>query len=206
MAIPCTGVILAGGQNSRMNRTNKAFLSINGQRFIDRLIEVYRLFFDDIIIVTNNPQEYYDLDVRIATDIYKKKCPLAGIHAGLFHAANPWIFVLPCDLPFIRKEMIQTLLDHINPNFSVVIPETSMGMEALFALYSRENMNAIEHCLETDRLKIRDFFKSKQIRKVPEKRLRAVDPELFSFFNVNSPLELEKAISMENHSGRRTEL
>ena len=49
----CAGIILAGGLNSRMAGRNKARLSIEGQTILDRLVALFRAFFDPILIVTN---------------------------------------------------------------------------------------------------------------------------------------------------------
>jgi len=49
-----SGILLSGGKNTRMG-TNKAFLEIDGVRLIDRTLDLYRRFFEDIIIVTNDP-------------------------------------------------------------------------------------------------------------------------------------------------------
>jgi len=183
----CTGVILAGGQNSRMLRQNKAFMSVGNERIIDRLLRIYKELFDEVIVVTNSPQEYLDLDVKIITDIYKKECALAGLHAGLFHASNPWIFVAPCDMPFLSAKMIHAVTGCIKPNYTVVIPKTKNGLEALCAAYSKKNLAKIEKNLLTDKYKIQLFFKEKLTRKISEKILREADPDLKSFFNVNTP-------------------
>lgn len=186
----CTGVILAGGQNSRMSKQNKAFISIGGEKIIDRLIEIYRPIFNEIIIVTNNPDEYYDLNVKIVKDIYKQSCTLAGLHSGLFHASNPWIFVAPCDLPFLKSEMIQTVLDCIRSNYSIIIPETTTGLEPLCAAYSKKNLPKIEENLEAGIYKLQGFFKQKLTRKISERLLRSADPTLQSFININTPQDL----------------
>jgi molybdopterin-guanine dinucleotide biosynthesis protein A len=68
-----TGVILAGGKNSRMG-VNKAFLEIEGKRLIDNILDVYQTIFAEIIIVTNDPLPYTDFpDTVVVTDIYKGK-------------------------------------------------------------------------------------------------------------------------------------
>jgi molybdenum cofactor guanylyltransferase len=196
--IPCTGVILSGGQNTRMNRENKAFLDVGGRSIVERILSVYRFFFDDIILVTNSPEEYLDLDVRIVTDIIKNRCSLAGLHSGLFHADNHWAMVLACDLPFVKKDLVQVLLDHVREPYSVIIPETSKGLEALFAVYSKDNLGSMEKALRQDRKKIQGTFKSGRVYKVSEKRLRAADPDLLSFYNINRPQELDEALAIEN--------
>lgn len=203
MKIPCTGVILAGGQNSRMLKQNKAFMSVGEESIIDRLLRIFRMIFDEVIIVTNSPEEYFDLDARIVTDIYKKKCALAGLHSGLFHASNPWIFVAPCDLPFLEYEMILAILDCIKPNYTVVIPQTTNGLEALCAAYSKKNLVKIEENLLANRFKIQHFFKPKLTRKVSEKILRGADPELKSFLNVNTPEDFSYAKSVQ-FKGKQT--
>ncbi|GAB6096712.1 molybdenum cofactor guanylyltransferase [Desulfatiferula olefinivorans] len=194
--VPCTGVILAGGRNSRMNGDNKAFLTIGGIRIIDRILSVLRPFFDDIVLVTNDPLAYTDLDVRIVTDVIPAGCPLAGLHAGLFHAQNPFAVVLPCDVPFVRPDMIGLLIDHISDRYQVVIPRTAKGLEALFAVYARAALPSIERSLARGQLKIRSFFKPGRVYEVSEKRLRSVDPDLISFTNINRPEELEQALRL----------
>ena len=68
-----TGIILAGGNNSRMG-TPKAFLTINGTRLIDIILKVYCDIFSEIIIVTNEPLVYMEFsDAIIVADIYKKR-------------------------------------------------------------------------------------------------------------------------------------
>lgn len=198
MKTPCTGVILAGGQNSRMQKQNKAFMSVGEERIIDRLLKIFGMIFDEVIIVTNSPEDYLDLDARIVTDIHKKGCALAGLHAGLFHASNPWIFVGPCDLPFLKPEMILAILDCIKSNYTIVVPQTAKGLESLCAAYSKKNLAKIEENLLADRFKIQHFFKEKLTRKISEKILRGADPDLESFFNVNTPEDFSYANTMQS--------
>jgi len=95
-----TGIILAGGKNSRM-RLPKAFLEINGRRIIDHSLSIYRKIFPEIIIVCNDPLSYTSFsEAMVVTDIYKSKGPLGGIHAGLFYAGKSHAFVTACDMPF----------------------------------------------------------------------------------------------------------
>ena len=92
MAIPCTGVILSGGLNTRFDGKNKAFVSIGGRRIIDRLLEVFSDLFDDIILVTNHPDQFLRWDLTIVTDIFDLRSSLTGIHTGLFLPIIPMHF------------------------------------------------------------------------------------------------------------------
>src|SRR4029079_9399199 len=77
------GVILAGGRNSRMGGTDKAFLRVHGQTIFERTVHVLRDVCEEIIVVTNRPEKYAGFDIEIATDEFPLKGPLAGMHAAL---------------------------------------------------------------------------------------------------------------------------
>ena len=44
-----TGIILTGGKSSRMGR-NKAFLKINGDVIIERIVRLFKEIFDEVIL------------------------------------------------------------------------------------------------------------------------------------------------------------
>ena len=77
-----TAVILAGGPSSRM-KSNKALLPYRGGRFIDAIYRLLSSIFSDVILVTNNPEQYEFLPCNKVPDIYKGMGVLAGIHSGL---------------------------------------------------------------------------------------------------------------------------
>jgi len=96
-------VILAGGLNTRFSGTNKAFLRIRGKRILDHIYDLCKELFEEIILVTNDPLQYLEWDLVIATDIFPVRSSLTGIHAGLFCATNPYAFFIACDAPFLKK-------------------------------------------------------------------------------------------------------
>jgi molybdopterin-guanine dinucleotide biosynthesis protein A len=193
MKIPCSGVILAGGLKSRVSGTNKALIRVEGQYILDRIYGVFREVFDEIILVTNDPLQYLDWDLVIMSDIFSVRSSLTGIHSGLFCATHPYAFFTACDTPFLKKELVKSLVNRIEDRFDVIIPETSAGLEPLCAIYSRKCIQPIEARLERQQFKIRQFFKKLRVKKVREDVLRENDPNLISFFNINTPDELEKA-------------
>src|SRR3972149_4914798 len=72
-----SGVILAGGQSTRMGR-NKAVLEIGGKRLIDRLAHGLQGIFPEVIIVANTPGLYDDVGVRVGPDLIPDKGALGG--------------------------------------------------------------------------------------------------------------------------------
>ena len=55
MDIACA--ILAGGKNSRMGR-NKAFIEIDNLPIIEKILNVLKKEFSEIILVTNSPSDF----------------------------------------------------------------------------------------------------------------------------------------------------
>jgi molybdopterin-guanine dinucleotide biosynthesis protein A len=198
--VPCSGVILAGGRNSRFSGINKALLRVGAKRILDRVYGVFSELFEEIFIVTNDPLQYSEWNVTIVTDLFSVRSSLTGIHAGLFHATHPYAFFAACDVPFIQKGLVETILDHIRPGSDLILPETAQGLEPLCAAYSRKSLPAIERHILENRLKIQLAFRKDRIQKVPEKRLREKDPELLSFFNINTPEDLARAREIEKRS------
>ena len=196
MASGCTGVILAGGQNKRFDGQNKAFISIGGRRIIDRLLAVYSRLFDQTILVTNQPTAYMDVDALIVSDHYPARSSLNGLHAGLFAADQEYAFFTACDTPFVKAPLIRLLLDSIGKKDDIVIPATAAGYEPMFAIYRKSCLPAMVWQLEHDLLKIQGLFRKLRVKTVAEAELRSVDPELVSFFNINTPEDLVQAQAM----------
>jgi len=193
MKFPCTGVILAGGMNTRFSGKDKAFIPVGGKPIVERLGGIFHELFEEIILVTNTPQKYLAWDFHIVTDLFPFRSSLTGIHAGLFHATRPYAFFAACDTPFLKKEMVQTIVDAIDSGVDIVIPETSAGMEPLCAVYATRCLKIIELNLARRKLKIQMLFKKVRVKKIQETVLRDIDQDLISFFNINTPEDLARA-------------
>ena len=191
----CSGVILAGGLSKRFSGINKAFLEVAGKRVIDHIFGVFSAVFEDILIVTNEPTRYLEFDATIVSDVYPLRSSLTGVHAGLFYARTPFVFVAACDIPFLKERLVRTILDYIESNAGVVIPETADGIEPMCAVYAKTCLPVMERHIKSEEFKIRQIFKSTRVKKVPENALRQADPELQSFFNINTPDDLKRAES-----------
>jgi len=195
----CTGVILAGGRNSRFAGKNKALIRIGGKRILDRIYEVLSILFDKIMLVTNDPLQYMEWDFEMVTDIFPIRSSLTGIHAGLFYITTPYAFFVACDVPFLKKELVETLLSGIEPNIDIVTPETSKGYEPLCSIYSRQCLKPIERHIENNSFKIQQIFQTVRVKKISENILRTVDPNLSSFLNINTPDDLNGAKQISTH-------
>lgn len=192
----CSGVILAGGLNTRFSGQSKAMLKVDGRPILEWIYAVYRQLFDQILLVTNTPHLYTDWDLTIVTDIYPHRSSLTGIHAGLFYSIHPHAFFTACDTPFINPRLIRALVARIDPHCHVIFPSTRDGLEPLFAVYAAKSLARIEDRLRKRHFKIQRVFRKDRIKTIPEKTLRRIDPDLHSFFNINTPEDLRRAQRM----------
>ena len=178
----CTGIILAGGESKRLNNVEKSNLLVGDQRIIERMMTVFEKLFSDIILVSNRPTTYLEWDTIIVKDLYTKRCSLAGIHSGLFYTKTDHAFIAACDTPFLKSDLVKTVIQNIHPGIDVVLPRTNMGIEPLCAVYSRRCIQAVQNALDRNNLKIRNFFSKLKVKEISEMTLRKADPDLVSFF------------------------
>ncbi|MBF0241079.1 MAG: molybdenum cofactor guanylyltransferase [Desulfamplus sp.] len=197
-----SAAVVAGGLNSRMGGTNKAFLKVGNKTILSRLITTLERYFDEILIVTKNPAEYSDYlsatgdKIKTVTDIYEDRSSLTGIHSALYHAKNFRSFIVPCDAPFIQPSLIELILGSIdsNPESDVVIPNYDGHYEPLCALYSKHCLPKIETLLNSKDYRIYNFFNAVNLTTIDKDRLQKADPKMLSFFNVNTKEALKAAL------------
>jgi len=186
-----TGIILAGGNNSRMQNEPKAFLKVNGIRLIDNILDIYQKIFSEIIIATNSPLSYTEFpDTVIVTDIYKEKGSLGGIYTGLFYARYDHAFLAACDMPFLNEEFILYMINQ-KDKYDIVVPELSAGVQPLHAIYSRNCLSHIKKLLVADKLKITGFYKEVRSLAIPEEKIKKFDQNGHFFLNINTPEDLK---------------
>jgi molybdopterin-guanine dinucleotide biosynthesis protein A len=186
-----TGIILAGGKNSRMG-TNKAFLEIDGARLIDKTINIYRDLFLEIIIVANDPLSYLEFaDTTVVTDIYKGKGPLGGIYTGLFYSKNPYAFVSACDMPYLNEEFIEYLAG-LSGKHDIIVPKLAEGYQPLHAIYSRNCLPSIKRLLMLDKLKITGFYRDMRVLEVSREQIFPFNKDGRLFQNLNTLEDMKK--------------
>ncbi|HKJ04552.1 MAG TPA: formate dehydrogenase accessory sulfurtransferase FdhD [Geopsychrobacteraceae bacterium] len=180
-----TGVILAGGESRRMG-SDKSLLPIQGARFIDHAYTRMKVLFDEVVIVTNSPELYSDIDCRKVPDLYYSQGALAGVHSGLAHAKYDQIFVVGCDMPFVSARVVRHICAQ-GDRGDMVIPRSSSGHEPLHALYGKSCLPAMEKILDAGQRRIMLFFDQVKMIEIPSKEIQELDPGEMSFRNINTP-------------------
>jgi molybdopterin-guanine dinucleotide biosynthesis protein A len=195
-----SAIILAGGNSTRFKK-DKALLKWEGEYLLVRQVNLLKSMFDEVLVVTGDERRYDGLvDARVVEDLVKGKGPLGGIHAGLSFSSNDCNLVIPCDLPFLRKEVLLLLIDRFDGQAQVILPVARGYIEPLVGIYHRSCLPSIERLLRGNRLKVLELLGLVPFRLIPEPDILKVDPDLRSFFNLNSPDDYEKALLI--NSGR----
>ena len=189
----CTGVILAGGRNSRLPGKKKTFYRVGQTTMLENLTTLFSKLFKEVILVVNDPGDFTGSDAVVVRDIIPARCALAGLHAGLFYASFPWTCATACDVPFANERVIRYLLAARIKGKEVIIPRSREGLEPLTALYHKSCLPRIEKNLDGGIFMIKRFFKAKRVREIPPEALEALDPEMRFKFNVNTPEDLVQA-------------
>lgn len=203
MRSDCTGVILAGGRNSRFPGKKKALRRVGDAMILESIYKAFTPLFKEVIIVVNDPKAFCGWDMNIVTDIDPSRCALAGLHAGLFYASTPYIYITACDTPFITSSIIEYMINQIEPGYDVILPRTDDGLEPLSAVYSKECLPLIEEKLNDNIFMIKKFFRKKKVKEVPADQLRQIDPAMQFIFNINTSGDLETAQTMaKNRRGK----
>ena len=110
------GVILAGGQASRMGGGDKSLLPLAGRRVIDHVLERLRPQVSDIALnVNGDPSRFAEFRLPVVADsVSEFPGPLAGILAGLDWAAEQkgdYILTVAADTPFFPMDLQNRLED-----------------------------------------------------------------------------------------------
>jgi molybdopterin-guanine dinucleotide biosynthesis protein A len=191
MAKSMTGVILAGGASHRMG-TDKSFLDLGGTPVIGHVIEILTAVFSRVLIITNDPDKYARFGLPTRPDIIPGLGVLGGIHAALSHIADDAAFVAASDMPFIKPAVVDYLIGAFQDT-DAVVPYLAGEYEPLLAVYSRRCLGAVERTIADRKRRAVDLLPSVRLKVIREDELAAIDPDLISIFNINTPEDYERA-------------
>jgi len=185
-----SGIILAGGANSRFQGITKANIVIDGKTIISRIIDTISEIFSEIIIVTNTADKFKEFNNFILTgDHFLNAGPLCGIHAALKISSKEAIFVFAGDMPLLNKELIIRQIEYYNnTKCDILVPEIAKYSEPLHAIYNISILKRLEEYLYGDHnFAVREF-----IRQVDSIYMQLENSENIrnAFTNINSPSDV----------------
>ena len=196
MLIP-GAVILCGGESRRMGRP-KARLPFGEETMLERVVRLVGTVARPIVVVAAADQALPELavDVAIVRDPMPGRGPLQGLAAGLSALPDSvkLAYATATDVPFLEPRWIGRLLE-LSDGYDLVVPFVGGYHHPLAALYRRQTvLPVIEGLLRDDQRRVSLLIEALNTRVVAESEMRAVDRELQTVRNLNSPAEYEKAL------------
>lgn len=196
-----TGIILAGGESKRIG-TDKGLIDLNGNPLIRYVIESLRSVVDEIIVVVGSEEriQHYrnavEDDVMVVPDLYDDGSPMVGLITGLTHANGDYAVVAACDMPFINSDLVDILfLLSFELNGTLLIKPDGW-VEPLPAVYKVEigRSRAVRLRAQGD-LRLRKVLETlPDVARIQVERLKVIDPELRSFFDLDTRDRYDEAL------------
>jgi molybdopterin-guanine dinucleotide biosynthesis protein A len=191
-------IVLVGGRSSRMGQP-KAALDFRGMPLLTRIVIELKWWFDEIVIVAAPKSEGLPRieipGLKIVHDETAFAGPLDALRRGLNALDHSIAFACSCDLPLLNSDVAADLVAMLD-DFDAVIPEVGGKLQPLHAVYRKQCANAIESLTADGEKRLTASASAINARKVSEEELRTIDPQLTSFFNVNTPEDYQRALKL----------
>lgn len=190
------GSILAGGENRRIPYI-KGLLKVNGLTIIERNINILKEIFHRVVISTNSPELYFPFGVPLIGDIIKERGPMAGIFSLLVLARVDPVFVIACDMPFVKMDLIVYMKDRFEElsacnDIDAMAPRFNGKVEPLFGIYNPSIKDRVEESLRAGQKGLYVFLQNINTVYIEEQEIRDIDPDGLSFVNINTLDDYEK--------------
>lgn len=189
-----SGLILAGGASRRFGRP-KAFEPVLGRAMVAWVANALRTRTGELVVSVADEDQTRRMhallpEARIVADARKDRGPIEGLDRGLHAARGNLVVVAPCDAPLLKVALLDLLLERIGRH-DAAVPRLA-AFDPVRAVYRRTT--ALRALDSGDRIGSPSALVDRlDAAFVDEADLRAVDPDLSSFVDVNALDDLARA-------------
>jgi molybdopterin-guanine dinucleotide biosynthesis protein A len=194
-------IVLAGGRSARMG-TPKAMLDFAGTTLVERIVAELSKSYDEIVVAAapeaHGLGESLPQSLRGVTIIYDKRAyegPVGALARGLEAIEADRAFVCACDLPLLRAEVASAVVAMLS-DYDAAIPVVAGKLQPLCAAYGRQCAPILRAMESRGERRLVDIAGHARVRRIGEDELRAIDPELASFLNVNTAADYARALEI----------
>jgi molybdopterin-guanine dinucleotide biosynthesis protein A len=179
--------IQAGGKSSRMGQ-DKALLPFLGRPLIARVINRVKSLGEELIITTNQPDDYLRFGVPLYSDVLPGYGALGGLYTALSVCRYPVVIVVACDMPFVNADILALTIERLQAgDADVVIPKTENGYEPFHAVYRRQTcLPAVKNAIQAGKKRLVSWFPEVKLSPIPESEIQVHDPKGIAFMNLNT--------------------
>ncbi|MEM0083688.1 MAG: molybdenum cofactor guanylyltransferase [Candidatus Nezhaarchaeales archaeon] len=196
-----TAIILAGDSPETFG-SNKGLIQLAKKPMITHIIGRIQNFVNEIIICLKDDSQMHSYsqvipkETRLVVDEREfPECPLRGAYTGLLNAESDYSVILPCDTPFVSGRVIDLLFDAAVGVKAAVPRWPDDNIEPLQAVYkTRDATDAARRALEGSCYSMRAMISLlKSVRYISTLVIKEIDPKMYTFMNINTPLDLRRA-------------
>jgi len=192
---PVPIAILAGGKSRRMGR-DKAFVELAGAPMIQWVISAVAQCSARALIISNEPGKYSQFGLPVYPDVIPGMGPLSGLHTAFTVTGADRVMIAPCDSPFMSPDVIKFILNYPDGGADAVIPFVDGREQGMLAVYSRGAVDRFEERIASASMMFDEFRLSLNRIFISENELRAVEPDLRTFLNVNTPSDFQSTATL----------
>ena len=194
-------VVLAGGKSKRFGR-DKSQVKLGNKILIDYILDEIIDFYEDILVVTNEPIKFSNSNkISLTSDFQKGLGPLGGVLSAMKWIKDnkknyKWISTFPIDTPFFKKEHLIKFYKEINSDKSnLFFMKSKNTRHNIFGLWSLELFEKLEFALNKGDRKVELWANEIGVKTIDFDHEKNKDP----FFNINTEEDLKTAkILLEN--------
>ncbi|MCA9089389.1 MAG: molybdenum cofactor guanylyltransferase [Planctomycetaceae bacterium] len=194
----CGGIVLCGGQSRRMGQS-KALLPFGAETCLQRVVRILGKQLAPIVIVASPNQElpFLPTETLIVHDPREGLGPLAGIALGLQHlsAAVDRAYISGCDVPLLNSEFVAHIISQLG-DADVAAVRDGAFYHPLAGIYRTSLATAAWKLVEQNRLRAQSLIETAPHRDIPVDDLRALDPQLLSLQNMNTPDDYHRLLAL----------
>jgi molybdopterin-guanine dinucleotide biosynthesis protein A len=184
----CSAIVLAGGRATRLGGVDKALLPLAGRPLLAHVLARLQPQVDDVVINYNrDPAVLAGFGHAVVADASADYSgPLAGIAAALPRCRHELVLVVPCDAPFLPRDLQSRLAGALAPGIDLVMAHDGIRLQPLFLLLRRTLLDSLLASLAAGDRKVERWCLAQHAATV-----RFDDPRAFT--NLNAPQDLQTA-------------
>jgi molybdopterin-guanine dinucleotide biosynthesis protein A len=175
----------------------KAWLPFGTEHLLERVVRIVSQVVSPVVVVAAQGQDVPELPpgVEIARDEHEGLGPLAGLAAGLAALADraQAAYLSSCDAPLLKAAFVARMVELLE-DYDLAIPRDGQYHHPLAAVYRMELETTVRELIAAGRLRPFFLLERTRAREIDVIELRAIDPQLWSLRNINTPQEYEAAL------------
>ena len=169
---------------------DKSLLLYHGIPMLQNVANQLRPLVDELLLSTNNPENYNFLNIRTVPDRIADQGPLMALASALAASNTDLNVVTACDMPNIDTNLLQQLLDTLGDADCAIPVSEGQGFEPLCAVYRKRLVPIINDLLDSGERKVATLFSKCEITSFPIESGRLQ--------NINTKHDYESIINEEH--------